>query len=65
MNDATVACKQHGFTKTVGTWHYGRGTGKVWLDNMQYTGSESSLGSCTHSGWGNIYWSCNGHTYVM
>ncbi|XP_031570213.1 soluble scavenger receptor cysteine-rich domain-containing protein SSC5D-like [Actinia tenebrosa] len=63
MNDAKVACRQLGFTKTVGYWYYGRGTGKVWLYRMGCTGSESSLGSCTHSGWGSVSSSCNGHTY--
>jgi hypothetical protein len=29
MPDAKVACRQLGFTKTVGYSHYGRGTGKL------------------------------------
>ena len=62
MPDAKVACRQLGFNRTVGYWWYGRGTGKVWLYNMQCTGSEASLGSCTHNGWGNVYSGCNGHT---
>ncbi|KAK3755458.1 hypothetical protein QZH41_020511 [Actinostola sp. cb2023] len=43
MNDAKVACRQLGFTKVVGYWAYGRGSGKVWLDTMGCSGSESSL----------------------
>jgi len=27
MNDAKVACRQLGFTKAVGYWHNGRGSG--------------------------------------
>ncbi|KAK3747955.1 hypothetical protein QZH41_019190, partial [Actinostola sp. cb2023] len=60
MNDAKVACRQLGFTKAVGYWDYGRGSGKVWLDDMACTGSESSLPSCSHPGWGNH--NCAGHT---
>ncbi|XP_031570215.1 deleted in malignant brain tumors 1 protein-like [Actinia tenebrosa] len=63
MNDAKVACRQLGFSKTVGYWYFGRGTGKVWLNNMQCTGSESSLGSCSHNGWGSVASYCNSHTY--
>jgi hypothetical protein len=63
MNDAKVACRQLGFTKTVGYWWNGRGTGKVWLDNMRCAGTETSLGSCTHNGWGSVHSDCNGHTY--
>ncbi|XP_031574142.1 scavenger receptor cysteine-rich type 1 protein M130-like [Actinia tenebrosa] len=62
MPDAKVACRQLGFTKTVGPSRYGRGTGKIWLDEMQCTGTEVSLGSCSHDGWGNVYSYCNGHT---
>jgi hypothetical protein len=63
MEDAIVACRQLGFTKTVGTWWNGRGTGKVWLYNMQCAGTETSLQSCTHNAWGNVQFYCNGHTY--
>ena len=63
MPDAKVACRQLGFTKTVGTSYSGRGTGKIWLNRMQCSGSESSLGSCPHRGWGNVHSYCNGHTY--
>jgi len=62
MNDAKVACQQLGFTKAVGYWWYGEGSGKVWLNNMRCTGTETSLHSCTHNGWGKVYSSCNSHT---
>jgi hypothetical protein len=63
MNDAKVACRQLGFTKTVGPWYYGRGTGKVWLYNMQCAGTENSLDSCTHNGWGTVWSDCKTHQY--
>jgi hypothetical protein len=63
MPDAKVAYRQLGFTKTVAYMHYGRGTGKVWLYNMQCAGTETSLESCTHNEWGSVASYCNSHTY--
>jgi len=60
MRDAKVACRQLGFSKAVGYWHYGRGSGKIWLDDMACSGTESSLHSCTHSKWG--MHNCGSHT---
>lgn len=31
---------------------YGGGSGRIWLDEVDCSGSESSIGECTHSGWG-------------
>jgi len=31
---------------------YGYGSGRIWLDDMQCSGSESSLGECRNRGWG-------------
>jgi len=62
MDDAKVACRQLGFTKAEGYWHYGRGSGKIWLHGMKCTGTETSLHNCSHSGWGNHHSHCNGHT---
>lgn len=59
MADAKVACRQLGFTKTVGYWRYGRATGKVWLNSMDCSGSEASIQSCSHAGW-----VCGKHMYT-
>jgi len=31
---------------------YGRGSGEIWLDNIQCSGTETSLTQCGHRGWG-------------
>ena len=52
--DARVVCRQLGYTS--GTAHgravYGRGTGPIWLDNVNCRGYESSLLNCAHGGIG-------------
>lgn len=32
--------------------YYGAGRGKIWLDNVQCTGNETSLDYCKHNVWG-------------
>jgi len=32
--------------------HYGGGVGDIWLDDLGCSGSEETLGSCSHLGWG-------------
>ena len=53
-NDAIVACRQLGLDAPPTTYQYDAtgGTGQIWMDNLQCTGSESSLSSCTFNGWG-------------
>lgn len=57
--DAQVVCNQLGFpispvylaqSKT-GAF-FGQSSGQIWLDNVDCNGSERSIWSCNHSGWG-------------
>lgn len=32
--------------------HYGSGSGKIWLDDVDCTGSEYNIADCQHSSWG-------------
>ncbi|XP_078659334.1 uncharacterized protein LOC144904335 isoform X2 [Branchiostoma floridae x Branchiostoma belcheri] len=55
INDAHVACRQAGFGRAYQARSYaafGQGSGQIWMDNVACSGSESSLGSCRHNGWG-------------
>ncbi len=55
FNDAKVACRQLGYKDGVPLQRRNvpGGTGQIWLDNVACAGSEISLESCSHSGWGN------------
>ena len=53
--DATVVCRQLGFKSGIaryGSKGFGPGTGEIWLDNVNCTGSETSLADCKHAGIG-------------
>ncbi|XP_047656871.1 uncharacterized protein LOC113663930 isoform X2 [Tachysurus fulvidraco] len=55
LNDAEVVCRQIGCGKAVTAHqsaHFGQGSGKIWLDNVQCSGSESTITQCTHRGFG-------------
>ena len=55
ISDARVVCRQLGFPDAGAAYQSGRvrdGTGQIWLDDVNCRGYESSLSSCTHSGWG-------------
>ena len=55
MNDAVVVCRQLGYKygiRALGKGSVLFGSGKIWLDNVNCTGSESNLTSCAHNGWG-------------
>ena len=57
LDDATVVCQQLGFPSAevavlFGTT-FGAGTGPIWLDEVDCTGSETNLTQCSHNGFGN------------
>ena len=57
LNDAAVVCRELGFPGAVSSSccaAFGQGTGPAWLDEVGCTGSETSLSSCSHRGWGRI-----------
>ncbi|XP_056914233.1 lysyl oxidase homolog 3B isoform X2 [Takifugu flavidus] len=54
--NANVLCRQLGFVSATGWTHsakYGKGQGKIWLDNVLCNGGERSIGLCKSRGWGN------------
>ena len=55
MTDAQVICRQLGYsspTSAPGSAHFGPGSGRILLDDVSCTGSETSLASCSHLGVG-------------
>ncbi|KAL4641683.1 hypothetical protein GN956_G10390 [Arapaima gigas] len=56
LANAHVLCRQLGFVSATGWTHsakYGKGTGQIWLDNLQCRGSEKGVELCESRGWGN------------
>ena len=55
FNDAQVVCRQLGFgpaiTGSSGAY-YGEGSGQIWLDDVNCTGTELIIEECSHRGWG-------------
>lgn len=54
LTDANVVCRQLGFriaVKALKSSAFGMGKGKIWMDNVQCTGSERSLSECSHRSW--------------
>jgi len=50
MNEDDVVCyRRNGIMLNN---RYGPGSGTIWLDNVQCTGSESSIANCRHNNWG-------------
>ncbi|XP_047656967.1 deleted in malignant brain tumors 1 protein-like [Tachysurus fulvidraco] len=55
LNDAEVVCRQIGCGEAVTAHqsaHFGQGSGQIWLDNVQCSGSESTITQCSHNGFG-------------
>ncbi|KYO24092.1 hypothetical protein Y1Q_0021945 [Alligator mississippiensis] len=55
LSDAHVVCKQlecgHAI-KAAASARYGKGSGQIWLDDVNCSGSESELWECPSRGWG-------------
>ncbi|KAH3725455.1 hypothetical protein DPMN_051299 [Dreissena polymorpha] len=51
---ANVLCKELGMSNgtILHLGDYADGSGKIWLDDVTCTGTESSIVNCTHNGWG-------------
>ena len=55
LNDANVVCRQLGFPAAKAALpgdSVTNGNGKIWLDDLECTGSEEFLANCSHGGWG-------------
>ncbi|XP_016155003.1 PREDICTED: deleted in malignant brain tumors 1 protein-like isoform X2 [Ficedula albicollis] len=55
LRDAQVLCRQLGCGQPVAaldTAHFGPGSGRIFLDDVQCRGDEPSLQMCRHNGWG-------------
>ncbi len=54
INDASVVCRQLGFLEATTAWqnaHFGQGSGKIFMDDVECDGDEERLGDCDFSGW--------------
>ena len=54
---AEVVCRQLGYNLTsnavaITQAYFGQGTGHIWLDDVECTGSENELLNCSHNGIG-------------
>ncbi|ERE80680.1 deleted in malignant brain tumors 1 protein [Cricetulus griseus] len=52
--EAQVVCQQLGCgaaVSSLGEAHFGQGSGPILLDDVQCSGTEVSLGQCSHAGW--------------
>ena len=53
--DADVVCRELGYPGALGyscCAAYGRGSGAIWLDDVDCDGTEASLYDCSHLGFG-------------
>ena len=58
LNDAQVVCRQLGFASAIAArrrGYYGWGSGQIWLDNVNCTGTEPTIEHCSLRGWGIEY----------
>ena len=55
IKDASVICKMLGYgaaKHAPGRAFFGPGSGRVWLSDVDCSGSEFNIDQCQHSGWG-------------
>ncbi|XP_068610153.1 deleted in malignant brain tumors 1 protein-like [Brachionichthys hirsutus] len=55
LPSADVVCRQLGCGHAVSSpmnAHFGRGTGPIWMDNVECTGQETAITHCMHNGFG-------------
>ncbi|NXL39600.1 DMBT1 protein, partial [Glaucidium brasilianum] len=55
LAEAAVVCRQLGCGTAVsalGSAHFGQGSGHIWLDNVNCTGTEAALSECQARPWG-------------
>ncbi|XP_009302680.1 macrophage receptor MARCO isoform X5 [Danio rerio] len=50
--DALVVCRMLGFQRSTQVYTDGSGSGRIWLDELRCTGTESSIFNCPHAGMG-------------
>ena len=59
LRAATVVCKELGYEGAEMVVPccqvFGKGSGRIWLDNVKCLGTEPSITMCPHSGWGNTF----------
>ena len=56
INDAQVVCRSLGYPNALDALikaRFGQGSRKIWLDNVNCSGHESSIAKCFSNGWGN------------
>ena len=52
MESANVVCRELGYRGALEVELFGTGTGRIWLDELQCIGNETSIEQCSHLGFG-------------